>query len=48
MTVELIVAGTTLVVLLYLATTLAYLVVLPALGSPDGATPAARGIAHAD
>jgi APA family basic amino acid/polyamine antiporter len=35
-------------VLLYLATTVAYLVVLPAAGSPDGATPIARGIAHAD
>jgi len=42
------VAGTTLVVLLYLVTTLAYLVVLPAVGSPDGTTPIARGIAHAD
>ena len=42
------VAGTTLVVLLYLAATLAYLVVLPAVGNVDGATPVARGIAHAD
>ena len=41
------VAGTLLVVVLYLAAILAYLVVLPALGSPDGADPAARGIAHA-
>ncbi len=41
------VAGTTIVVTLYLAATLAYLVVLPALGTPDGTGPLARGIAHA-
>ncbi len=41
------VAGTTIVVTLYLAATLAYLVVLPALGAPDGAGPLERGIAHA-
>lgn len=33
--------------MLYLATILAYLVVLPALGAPDGAGPLERGIAHA-
>jgi APA family basic amino acid/polyamine antiporter len=42
------VAGTTLVVVLYLAATLAYLVVLPGFGTPDGSGPLARGIAHAD
>jgi len=42
------VAGTTLVVVLYLAATLAYLVVLPAFGNPDGSGALARGIAHAD
>ena len=42
------VLGTVLVTLLYLAANLAYLLVLPALGSPDGADPIARGIAHAD
>jgi basic amino acid/polyamine antiporter, APA family len=41
------IVGTTLVVVLYLAANLAYLVVLPALGSPDAADPLARGIAHA-
>ena len=41
------VLGTTLVVALYLAATLAYLVVLPALGSPEAADPLGRGIAHA-
>jgi basic amino acid/polyamine antiporter, APA family len=42
------VAGTTLVVVLYVAAILAYLVVLPALGTPDASDPVARGIAHAD
>ncbi len=42
------VAGTALVVVLYLVATLAYLVVLPALGDPAGADALARGIAHAD
>ncbi len=42
------VGGTSLVVALYLVTILAYLVVLPALGTADGAGAAARGIAHAD
>lgn len=42
------VGGTALVVVLYLVATLAYLVVLPALGDPAGADPLARGIAHAD
>ncbi len=41
------VAGTVLVVVLYLAAILAYLVVLPALGDPQSADPFARGIAHA-
>ncbi len=42
------IAGTALVTFLYLAANLAYLVVLPALGSLDGADPIARGIAYAD
>ncbi len=42
------VMGTTLVVVLYLAATLAYLVVLPAMGTADGTDPGARGIAHAE
>ena len=42
------VAGTTLVVVLYVAATLAYLVVLPAFGNPDGDGSLARGIAYAD
>jgi len=41
------VAGTSLVVTLYLIAILAYLVVLPAQGLPDGADPVARGVAHA-
>lgn len=41
------VAGTTLVILLYLAANLAYLCVLPALGSPDATDPLGRGIAYA-
>jgi APA family basic amino acid/polyamine antiporter len=41
------VAGTVLVCLLYLAATVAYLVVLPAVGSADGSDPLARGIANA-
>jgi len=41
------VAGTILVILLYLAANVAYLLVLPALGSADAADPLARGIAHA-
>jgi len=41
------VCGTTLVVLLYLAANLAYLLVLPALGTPDGANPLTRGITYA-
>ncbi len=41
------VIGTGLVVLIYLAANLAYLLVLPAIGSADGADPLARGIAHA-
>jgi APA family basic amino acid/polyamine antiporter len=39
--------GTGLVLVLYLATNLAYLCVLPLGGDPTGATPFARGIAHA-
>lgn len=39
--------GTGLVVFLYLLTNLAYLAVLPAQGTADGATAFARGIAHA-
>jgi len=39
--------GTGLVVLLYLLTNVAYLAVLPAQGTPDGATAIERGIAHA-
>src|SRR5262249_25337563 len=39
--------GTGLVVALYFLTNVAYLAVLPIAGSPDGATVAARGIAHA-
>ena len=42
------VAGTTLVVVLYLVATLAYLVVLPALGDPSGANALSRGISAAD
>lgn len=42
------VGGTTLVVVLYLVATLAYLAVLPALGDPAGSDVIARGIAHAD
>jgi len=42
------VGGTLLVVLLYLAANLGYLVVLPALGSPAGAGPLQHGIAHAE
>jgi APA family basic amino acid/polyamine antiporter len=41
------VAGAGLVILIYLAANVAYLLVLPAMGSPDGGTPLARGIAHA-
>jgi APA family basic amino acid/polyamine antiporter len=41
------VAGTALVVTLYLAAIVGYLVVLPALGDPNGTTPLARGIAYA-
>ncbi len=41
------VAGTALVILIYLAVNVAYLLVLPALGSPDAADPLARGIAYA-
>jgi APA family basic amino acid/polyamine antiporter len=41
------VLGTTLVFVLYLAANLAYLAVLPALGSPEGATALERGVAHA-
>ncbi len=41
------VAGTTLVIVVYVATNLAYLSVLPALGSPDAADVVGRGIAHA-
>jgi APA family basic amino acid/polyamine antiporter len=41
------IAGTTLVILLYLAANLAYLLVLPAIGSADGADPVARGITFA-
>jgi APA family basic amino acid/polyamine antiporter len=41
------VAGTSLVVVLYLVAILAYLVVLPAQGLPDGTDPLARGIAYA-
>jgi APA family basic amino acid/polyamine antiporter len=41
------VAGTSLVIALYLAANLAYLVVLPALGSPDGSHPLALGIEYA-
>ena len=39
--------GTGLVILLYLAANFAFLVALPLEGSPDGATPHDRGIAHA-
>jgi APA family basic amino acid/polyamine antiporter len=39
--------GTGLVLVLYVATNLAYLCVLPLGGDPTGATPFARGIAHA-
>jgi len=42
------VGGTLLVVLLYLAANLGYLVVLPALGSPAGAGPLGHGIAYAE
>ncbi len=42
------VGGTLLVVLLYLATNLGYLAVLPALGSPTGTDPLGRGIAYAE
>jgi APA family basic amino acid/polyamine antiporter len=41
------VLGTTLVVVIYIAANLAYLLVLPALGAADGADPLARGITHA-
>ncbi|MBI3767031.1 MAG: amino acid permease [Deltaproteobacteria bacterium] len=41
------VAGTALVILIYLAANVAYLLVLPALGSADAADPLARGIAYA-
>jgi APA family basic amino acid/polyamine antiporter len=39
--------GTGLVILLYLLANVAYLVLLPMQGDPAGATPLARGIAHA-
>jgi len=39
--------GTALVILLYCLANLAYLVLLPLQGDPAGATPLARGIAHA-
>jgi APA family basic amino acid/polyamine antiporter len=41
------VAGTALVIVIYLVANVAYLLVLPALGSPDAADPLARGIAYA-
>ncbi len=41
------VLGTVVVIALYLAANLAYLVVLPALGSANAADPLGRGIAHA-
>ena len=41
------VAGTALVITIYLLANVAYLLVLPALGSPDGADPLARGVAYA-
>jgi APA family basic amino acid/polyamine antiporter len=39
--------GTVLVIALYLAANLAYVVSLPVQGNPDGASPLERGIAHA-
>jgi APA family basic amino acid/polyamine antiporter len=41
------VAGTALVIAIYLAANVAYLLVLPALGTPDAADPLGRGIAYA-
>jgi APA family basic amino acid/polyamine antiporter len=41
------VAGTALVIVIYLAANVAYLLVLPALGTPDASDPLARGIAYA-
>ncbi len=41
------VAGTVLVIVIYLAVNVAYLLVLPALGAPDAADPLGRGIAYA-
>jgi len=41
------VAGTALVIVIYLAANVAYLLVLPAVGAPDAADPLARGIAYA-